>query len=158
MRKANGQLLVEAAIILPLLLGLVFCIVDFSRAIYTKNTLNQAARSGARTAAVTSPLSPTAPAPLSLAAGEPAETMKRNLASGIPADETVLYEIKILDASGAPITGTVSSGNEVIVTLTYSNFPMITPAYKLLALMSGTSYRPSSATIDISGEATMRYE
>lgn len=54
-RSANrrrGQALVEFALILPVLLLIIFGIVDAGRLIYTMNTVGNAARSGARVAIV----------------------------------------------------------------------------------------------------------
>lgn len=47
-----GQSLVEFSLVLPLLLLLLFAIVDFGRAFYAWNTLSNASREGARVAAV----------------------------------------------------------------------------------------------------------
>lgn len=161
MKNNRGQVLIETALILPLLLLLIFGMVDFGRAMYTKNTLTNAARSGARAAAVTSPLYPIPPAtPLSLATpatGEPANSIQKTLSSGVPQDAEIQYEVGIYDGTGAPVAGTVDSGNQVRVTLTYQNFPLITPLYKLMALITkNPSKTPGSMTI--SGEASMRYE
>lgn len=49
-----GQTLVEFSMVLPILLLLLFAIVDFGRAFYTWNILTNAAREGARTASVQS--------------------------------------------------------------------------------------------------------
>lgn len=54
----KGQALVELAIILPLLVLLVFGVFEFGRVMYIKNTLNFAAREGARRASVSDPLNP----------------------------------------------------------------------------------------------------
>jgi len=51
----KGQALVELAIILPLLVLLVFGAFEFGRAMYIKNTLNYAAREGARRASTCDP-------------------------------------------------------------------------------------------------------
>jgi len=157
MRNKKGQVLVETAIVLPLLFVLFFGLVDFGRAMYTKNTLCNAARSGARAAAVTSNLTPISPASLFLTTGEPAETIKQSIFNGIPQDDSVKYEMKILDAAGTPITGTVTSGNQVRVILTWPNFPMITPLSKMLALITNSAPQDSN-TLTITGEASMRYE
>lgn len=157
MQKDKGQALVETAIILPLLLIFLFGIVDFGRVMYTKNTLNNAARSGARKAAVTSSLAAVSPVSLFSSTGEPAETIQKNIFNGIPKDETVQYELKILDSAGIPVAGTVSAGNQVQVTLAYPDFPMITPLYKILALITNSS-APDSNTMTLTGEASMRYE
>jgi hypothetical protein len=53
LRENKGQALVETAIVLVLLLVILFGIAEFSRAWYTKNSLKNAVRSGARLAAVT---------------------------------------------------------------------------------------------------------
>lgn len=50
--KDVGQSLVEFTLVLPILLILLFAIVDFGRAFYTWNGLSNAAREGARVAAV----------------------------------------------------------------------------------------------------------
>lgn len=158
MKNNRGQVLIETALILPLLLLLIFGMVDFGRAMYTKNTLTNAARSGARAAAVTSPLYPTSPAsPLSPATSEPATSIQRTLSSEFPQDAEIMYEVNIYDDAGSPVAGTVDSGNQVRVTLTYQNFPLITPLYKLMALITKSPTKTSNS-IRISGEASMRYE
>jgi hypothetical protein len=48
----KGQALIETALSITLLFLLVFGITEFGRAMYTKNTLNNAARAGARAAVV----------------------------------------------------------------------------------------------------------
>ncbi|MDD2583086.1 MAG: TadE/TadG family type IV pilus assembly protein [Desulfuromonadaceae bacterium] len=53
MKNQKGQALVEFAIILPLLFLLIFGIFEFGRAMYIKNSLNNAARSAVRVAVVT---------------------------------------------------------------------------------------------------------
>jgi Flp pilus assembly protein TadG len=53
MKNQKGQALVEFAIILPLLLLLLFGIFEFGRAMFIKNTLNNAARAAVRVAVVT---------------------------------------------------------------------------------------------------------
>ena len=157
MRLKNGQVLVETAIILPLLLVLLFGLVDFGRAMYTKNTLNNAARSGVRVAAVTSPLTPSSPTSLFSSNGEPANTIQQNIFNGIPKDDSISYELKILDAAGNPLAGAASAGDQVCVILTWPKFPMITPLYNLLALMNNsTPQDPNSLTIY--GAASMRHE
>jgi len=50
----RGTALVEFTLILPLLLVLTIAVVDFGRAFYVKNVLEQAAREGVRLRAVTS--------------------------------------------------------------------------------------------------------
>src|SRR3990172_5711360 len=54
----RGQALIEFAIVVLLLFLLVFGIFQFGWLMYIKNTLNNAARAGARLAVVTRPLTP----------------------------------------------------------------------------------------------------
>ena len=58
-RDQRSQAMVEFAIIAPLLLFLIFGIVDFGRVIYVYITLNQAVNEGVRVAIRDSPLLPT---------------------------------------------------------------------------------------------------
>jgi Flp pilus assembly protein TadG len=51
-RSEDGQALVELALVLPVVLLILFGIVDFGRALNTKNTANHLANLGARFAAV----------------------------------------------------------------------------------------------------------
>ncbi|HEY3308133.1 MAG TPA: TadE/TadG family type IV pilus assembly protein [Desulfuromonadaceae bacterium] len=55
LNNKKGAALVEMAIILPLLLLIVVGIFEFGRAMLIRNTLNNAAREGARRAAVSPP-------------------------------------------------------------------------------------------------------
>lgn len=92
----KGAALVELAIILPLLLLIVFGIFEFGRAMFITNTLNNAAREGARRAAVSS-------APININAF---------VASSIPFDQTGLV---ITTSNSTPAPG---SGVPVTVTVT----------------------------------------
>lgn len=51
-RKARGQALVEFALIFPVFLVLFFGVIDMGRYVYMRSVLSQAAREGARLAAV----------------------------------------------------------------------------------------------------------
>ncbi len=51
-RAEEGAVLVEFALVLPILLVIVWVIIDFARAYYTVNSLASAVREGARVAAV----------------------------------------------------------------------------------------------------------
>jgi hypothetical protein len=57
-RSERSQSLVEFAIVAPLLLVLIFAVVDFGRVIYIYVTLNQAVNEGVRVAIRASPLLP----------------------------------------------------------------------------------------------------
>ena len=58
-RGQRSQSMVEFALVAPLLLVLLFGIVDFGRVIYVYITINQAVNEGARAAIADSPLLPT---------------------------------------------------------------------------------------------------
>jgi Flp pilus assembly protein TadG len=51
-RLGRGQGLVEFALVLPILLLVIFGIIDFGRAVYAYNTIGNAARTGGRVAIV----------------------------------------------------------------------------------------------------------
>jgi hypothetical protein len=51
-RRAGGQALVEFALVFPLIMLLIFGVVDFGRAIFAYNTLSEAARQANRLAIV----------------------------------------------------------------------------------------------------------
>ena len=51
-RRSRGQGLVEFALVVPLVTFLIFGVLDFGRAVYTYNTVSQAARSAGRKALV----------------------------------------------------------------------------------------------------------
>jgi len=158
MRNFKGQVLVETAVVLPILLVLIFGIIDFAIAMMTQNTLTNVAGSGARVAVVTTPLNPETPAVLlSSSKSATAQTIQNSLTNLIPFSfykntiaSSVTYKLERLDpASGTPLTGTVKAGDIVRVTLTWPNFPTITPFYKLLG---------SSNSLTLTGAASMRDE
>jgi Flp pilus assembly protein TadG len=60
-RDGRGQGLVEFALVFPLIILIIFGIFDLGRAVYAYNTLANAARQGARVAAVNQAVNKTAP-------------------------------------------------------------------------------------------------
>jgi hypothetical protein len=141
MKTNAGQAVVETAIVLPLLIMLLLGIFDFGCAMYTKNSLTNAARIVARGAAVMpSPLNlPQSAANLSSPTTDLQALAKNNLVGGIKADKVSLLVERIKD--GKSTAGTVVVGEGVKVTLSWQNFPMMLP------------YTPN-----LEGTATMRYE
>lgn len=156
MRNQKGQVLIEAAIILPILLVLIFGIIDYSLAMFTQNILTNVAGTGARAAAVFSSLKPdTTDVLLNDINTNIGTAIKSDLIYRIPfsfyknkAAGSVHYKLEIFENSGLPITGTAQSGNTVRVTLSWPNFPTITPLYKMT----------SSTPLTLTGVASMRYE
>ena len=157
--NSKGQTIVETAIILPILLILVLGIFEFGRAMYIKNTLNNAARAGARAAVVLPRNSTGTPeglvypsatvTALSSNCNYEAGTANRyvyktvceSLYSGIPRNQiSVTVAINDLDSNGA-----LSSGDAVTVTVSWSTFETLIS--KIIPMGNG-----------LSGEASMRYE
>jgi hypothetical protein len=69
-RGQESQALIEFALISPLLLLLIFGVLDIGRAIFYYDTLNHAAREGARAAVQASPTMPTNASVLSVVLGQ----------------------------------------------------------------------------------------
>lgn len=125
----KGAVLVETAIILPLLLLVVFGIFEFGRAMYITNTLNNAARYGARLAVVSNK-------PLNVA------SLTTEIKNHTPLSAADLNLIDISIPNSSP-----SSGAAVTVTA-------LLPFTPVIPFMDG--FFPSD--FKLKGEATMRYE
>lgn len=127
-----GQSLVEFSLILPILLIMLFAIVDFGRAFYTWNTLSNAAREGARTAAVQ---------------GNTASinTAVTNAMGGLPSTSPTLTRTYT--------NVQAAKGNTVTVQLNYQ-FTYVTPISPLLNLIGGSSI----ANPTLSSTSAMRLE
>ena len=111
-----GAAAVELALVLPILLVLVFGIVDFGRAYNTKISLTQAAREGARARALGADAAATT-ARVQLAAGFlPASTVSVGAGTACPADPS--------DTDVATVTATTT-------------FTYITPIGALAGLATG---------------------
>lgn len=124
-----GQTLVEFSLILPIMLIMLFALVDFGRAFYTWIVVTNAAREGARTGAVQQPV-------------DAIKTQVVKTASGL--DSTKLT-ITVVNAQG-------TRGQTVKVDVTY-NFSYVTPLKALMA-MGGQSL----STPTISSSSSMRLE
>ena len=149
MRNKKGQVLVEVALILPFLLILAFGIIDFGRYMYTKNTLNNAASSGVRMAAVTRPLTTVTGVSLtSPITTEPGRTIQSCLFNGIDAN-SVTYDLNFFNNGVQIATGTeAQTGNMVKVTVTLPVLEMLSPF----------KFGIYADTLKVTGEAAMRYE
>ena len=149
--KQKGQTLIETAIILFLLLLILLGITEFARAWYTKNSLKNAVRHGARIAVVTSGISNNNNT--STKAGIPT-----NCEAQIGNDKVFCYMWNspgIPDGTTATLTitddngdGTLpSSGDTVTVSATTTFNPVI-----------GGSPWPWPDSINMTTDASMRYE
>jgi Flp pilus assembly protein TadG len=105
---------VEFALLLPLLLLLVFGIIDFGRALNAQITLTQAARTGARLAAL----------------GQP------NVVSATQAAATGLSPVPTVAVTPCPSGATQTTA--AVVTVTYS-FNFITPIGAIAGILGGGS-------------------
>ncbi len=144
---SRGQAIVELAIVLFLLTLLVMGIFEFGMAMFNKNTLTQAARSGARTAVVTPNLTPINS---SLACGisdMAAVSACKSLPTQVMRD-AVKIELTINAPDGSPHT-TAMSGDTVTVTITWPNYQWL-----FLPQLTNPTFYPSSLT----GNTAMRYE
>lgn len=52
-RSSSGSVIAEAALVIPILLGICFVIIEFGNVLYLTNTLSQISRAAARYASVT---------------------------------------------------------------------------------------------------------
>src|SRR5215472_333163 len=108
----RGAAAVEFALLLPLLLLLVFGIIDFGRAINAQITLTQAARTGARLAAL----------------GQP------NVVSATQAAATGLSPVGVTLVTPCPANATQTTA--AVVTATYT-FHFVTPIGAIAGLFGG---------------------
>jgi hypothetical protein len=151
--RQQGQTLIETALILLILLIIVLGITEFARAWFTKNSLNNAARQGARVAAVT----PTANITTSFKCIEPYTCPLSDVVSnavccqpGVPKkpgnDTTV--SVTCLNQSGNSIgCGAIVSDGTVRVNIT-----------SIFEFIIGDSPWPWQKTTNMSVGASMRYE
>jgi len=121
----RGAAAVEFALLLPLLLLLVFGIIDFGRAINAQITLTQAARTGARLAAL----------------GQP------NVVSATQAAATGLSPVAV---AVTPCPANATQTSTAIVTATYS-FHFVTPVGAIAGMFGGKGFG-SPITLSATGE------
>jgi Flp pilus assembly protein TadG len=95
-RSQSGTTTVEFAIIGTVMMVIVFGIIEFGRALYTINVLTEAARRGARMAAVC-PVGD--PKPASVAIFDSGSGMS----SQVPGLTTANVQIQYLDVNGTPV-------------------------------------------------------
>ena len=126
--RDRGSVAVEFALLLPILLLLIFGVVDFGRAIDAQITLTQAAREGARLAAL----------------GQSNSTV----VTRAQAAATGLSPVTVSVTSMCPVNAGV--GVDAVVQTSYS-FSFITPVGAIAALFGGAGYG-SSLTLTAQGE------
>lgn len=121
-RDDRGAAAVEFAIVLPLLVVLVFGIIDFGRLFYAQITVTQAAREGSRLAALNLP----------------------NVVSRTTTAATGLSPVNVSNPNTCPTGSTQATDAVVIVTYT---FTFSTPMVDLVGLpttkvLTGTGHMP----------------
>lgn len=123
-RAKRGQALVEFALVLPLLLLLIFGVVDAGRLIFAYNTVSNAARNGARVAIVNQSIAGTDTCDTTSAtAWSTGCAVSSGVSLGlVPADISVTYR----DATDTTACSAMTFGCLAVVTVT-SHFQAITP-------------------------------
>lgn len=127
--RDRGSVAVEFALLLPVLLLIIFGVIDFGRAISDQITLTQAAREGAR------------------------------LASLGYSDSAVQSRAQSAATGLSPVTVTVSSscpagagnGVDAVVQTSYQ-FSFITPVGAFAAMLGSSSFGSSTMTLSATGE------
>jgi len=127
--RDRGSVAVEFALLLPVLLLIIFGVIDFGRAISDQITLTQAAREGARLASLGYSTSAV-------------QTRAQSAATGL-----------------SPVTVTVSStcpsgagtGVDAVVQTSYQ-FSFITPVGALASMFGSASFGSSTLTLTATGE------
>lgn len=130
LRETRGSALVEFAIALPVLLLLVFGIVDFGRALFALNNLTNAVREGARLASVQFP-DPTTGAAISAV-----RTRVNNYVSSFGGSGA--YTVNVTPDQAFPNT------QYMTVQITGYAFTPITPLPRLMSLPAIT-FSPSAS-------------
>lgn len=141
----RGQSLLEFSLIMPILMVLIFGIVDFGMALRSYISVSSATREGARFASVGNP-------PGSFPTdcdGATATTVVGRVCVTLEG-----LDLDRVQTVGVSYPGGELPGNEVIVSTEYE-YDFITPVGDIISFFSGGSF-PS--TLDLVAETTMRLE
>ena len=145
-RGERGQSLVEFALLLPILLILLFAIVDFGMGFHAYITVTNSAREGARLGAVHPPLNVSS-SPCNGKSSLNKCIEDRVRATADLADQSTKMTVTITNANG-------QSGQSVVVKADYQ-YNLITPLAGLVQFVSGNVIGP---TLTFSSTADMRLE
>lgn len=135
----RGQSLVEFTMVLPILLILLFALVDFGRAFYTWMIVTNAAREGARIAAVQANQS------------QVQTRIYSSFCNNYPSDCSLDPSKMTINWSGANIQG--ARGTPAVIDIDYA-FEFVTPLGGILQILGGSDL--SNPTI--SAHSSMRLE
>ena len=123
-RFIKGALMVEVALVLPILLAIVFFVIEFGNILYMQKTVNEIARISARLAAV-----------------YPSYTTTQ-LISQCNAS-SVVQDVSKLSLTVTPSPGASRNvGDAITVTAQYTYTPYINP-FKLLNFSSSQTFAPT---------------
>lgn len=161
--NTKGQALVEMALAIFVLFLLILGITEFGRAMYTKNTMNNSARAGARQAVVTPGLtnaSATALDPNCNYGSDPAgknlvyKKVCDSIVAGINPKSDIFVTIE-----GATGAGDAAVTNDPIkVTVRFGILGDSSTGFRMIVPGFATVFPGFNITNVLSGEATMRYE
>ncbi len=143
LRSARGQSLVELSMTLPILLILVFGIIDFGMGMRSYISLANAVREGARFASVGN------------TAGEPSDCdgVTNNTVYGRVCVTTGGLDVDLMEPSVTYPEG-IAPGNSVVVSANY-DYHFITPLGDFMDFFSGGTF---PTTISLSSSSDMRLE
>jgi Flp pilus assembly protein TadG len=134
MRSEKGQAAVEFALVLPILLMLIFGIIDFGRILYTKNALTSLSQESARHMSIY------------YVSDGTNGTVLSTYVSAHPGTLATTAFKKSDNSSGIQISPTtITTGSEVNVTLTYKIY-YITPFVNMIPGLTNPFYITSSST------------
>ncbi len=138
----NGQALVEMAFAMFLLVLLVFGIIEFGRALYTKNTLTNLARAGVRAAVVTPAMVPADSSCTSLTCPNTNPVLNVVCASMVNGVNPTQVAVTVTDANG---NSPAQKNDTIDVSVQLTGYQSLLP--RLISM-------PTTLT----GQASMRYE
>ena len=148
MKNEKGQALVEFAIILPLLFLLLFGIFEFGRAMFIKNTLNNAARAAVRVAVVTPDLNDLTYIAGQLSAPDTADKIQTKICDSLSYIDKATATA-IVDVIGRTLTETAQPNDTVTITVTGDFDSVVSKITDTLQIKVPNK---------LQGEASMRYE
>ena len=129
-RSRKGNVMAEAAIVIPLLMGIIFFIVEFGNVLYISNTLNQVARTGARYASIT------------------AGYTQSGVESAAGGSTLLSMADTLLTTTITPSPGTaIAIGDSILVMVSYMYIPTINPFSLIDATTSWSPVLKSTAVI-----------
>lgn len=108
-RNEDGAVIAEAALVLPLLVGILFFIIEFGLVMYFSNSLNQVARTAARYASLTTSYTQSG---VETASG-----------ASIVLPDSMNFSLTITPTPGSA----KSIGDTITVTVQYTYVPVINP-------------------------------